>query len=285
MDPGRASATAERAALLRAAHPLLDDPTILDDPVVRRLIDPQQRTALAGDLSAFERPDLRRLRASIAIRSRYAEDCLRDAVQRGVRQYVVLGAGLDSFALRNPFVAEPLRVFEVDHPDTQACKRERLRAADLACPASLTFVPVDFEREALPDALPRAGFDPRQPAFVSWLGVTMYLTRDAVLGTLGYVASLAPGSEIVFNYVRSPATLVEPSRSAVEAMGARAAAAGEPWLTFFEPAALAAALAQLGFAPVEDVGPEEAFERYCRGRRDGLRPGSASHLVRAIVPG
>ena len=285
MEPGRASSTAERAALLRAAHQLLDQPTILDDPVVQRLIGPEQQATLAANRPEFERPVLRPLRASIAIRSRYAEDRLGDAVRRGVRQYVILGAGLDSFAYRNPHPAADLRIYEVDHPDTQARKRQRLGAAGIACPASLTFVPADFERQTLADAMQRGGFDPCQPAFVSWLGVIVYLARDVVLGTLGYAASLAPGSEIVFDYLPPPARLAERTRAAVAALAQRAAAAGEPWVTYFEPGALAAELAQLGFAQVEDFGPEAAFDRYCRGRRDGLRPGGAARLIRAALPG
>jgi methyltransferase (TIGR00027 family) len=283
MEAGRASATAERAALMRAAHQILDHPQILDDPVVLRLIGAERESALRGNLQAFERPDLRRLRASMAVRSRFAEDNLGDAVRRGVHQYVILGAGLDTFAYRNPFPPSALHVYEVDHPDTQGGKRRRLREAGIEIPASLTFVPIDFERQTLAEAMAGSGLDTTQPAFISWLGVTMYLSREAVMRTLAWVSSLAPGSEIVFEYMPAPHLLPAASRAAVSALAERAAAAGEPWLAYFDPAGLERALARLGFAPVEDFGPEQAFERYCRGRVDGLRSGRAAHLLKARV--
>jgi len=282
MEVGRPSTTAQRAALLRAVHQLLDDPVIFADPIAGRLIGPAHAARLQGDLRDFERPDLRRLRASIAVRSRFAEEALGEAVRRGVRQYVVLGAGLDSFAYRNPFAG--LRVFEVDHPDTQQWKRHRLREAGIAIPESLTFVPVDFERQSLVEAFADGGIDTAQPAFVSWLGVTMYLTPDAVLRTLAELSTLGARSEVVFEYVVTPDRLPETSRSAITALAGRAAAAGEPWLAFFEPGKLTRALTELGFESVEDFGPEHTFDRYCRGRSDGLRSGSASHLIIARIP-
>ena len=278
MHPGRPSTTAEHAALLRAVHQLHDRPLILEDPVVLRLIDASTIATLRTHPEAFQT----RLRASIAVRSRYAEDCLRDAVDRGTRQYVILGAGLDSFAYRNPFPPSALHVFEVDHPPTQAWKRQRLRDAGIEPPGSLTFVPVDFERQTLAGALVEGGLDPAVPTFVSWLGVTMYLARETVMRTLAYVASLAAGSAIVFGYVVPPSSLTGPARAALSAMAARAAELGEPWLTFFEPDALAGELERLGLGRVEDLGPEQAVERYFRGRSDRLRPGGAAHLVRAM---
>jgi methyltransferase (TIGR00027 family) len=284
MEAGRASATAERAALMRAAHQILDHPRILDDPIALRLIGAEREAALRQNVQAFDRPALRRLRASMAVRSRFAEDSLGNAVGRGVRQYVILGAGLDSFAYRNPFARSALRVYEVDHPDTQSWKRQRLRDAAIELPESLTFVPIDFERDTLAEAMARAGFDPAQPTFVSWLGVTVYLTREAVMHTLSYLSSLAPGSEIVFSYVIAPHLLDARGRLTVSTLAERAAAAGEPWLAYFEPAELVGALARLGFASVEEVGPEQAFARYGRGRTDGLRSGRAERLIRASLP-
>jgi methyltransferase (TIGR00027 family) len=273
------SRTAGRAALLRAAHQLLDRPPILDDPIAIRLVDVEQAAALRADPRAFDTPAARRLRTSIAIRSRYAEDSLADAVRRGVRRYVILGAGLDSFAYRNPF--PDLRVYEVDAPATQAWKRQRLRDAGLEPPGSLTFVPVDFETERLAEAMRRAGIDAREPTFISWLGVTVYLTREAVMDTLAWVASLASGSEIVFGYAIPPSSLGERGRAAVERIAARAAAAGEPWRTFFEPAVLRRDLERLGFSAIDEMTPEYAFERYLRDRVDGLRTGNAFRLTKA----
>ncbi|HLK11313.1 MAG TPA: class I SAM-dependent methyltransferase [Candidatus Binatia bacterium] len=284
MQPGRASATAEGAALLRAAHQLFDEPRILDDPVVLPLLGPDAAALVQANREALESPVRRRLRAAIVLRSRFAEDCLLEAVGRGVRQYVILGAGLDSFAYRNPCTPDALRVYEVDHPDTQARKRERLHAAGIALPVALTFVPADLEREPPAAALARNGFDPALPTFVSWLGVTVYLGRDAVLDTLSWAAGLAPGSEIVFSYVAEPASLGAAERAALDALARRTAEAGEPWRTFFAPAALARELGRLGFTDVDDLGPAQAFARYFRDRRDGLRPGGAAHLMRARLP-
>jgi methyltransferase (TIGR00027 family) len=284
VQPGRASATADGAALLRAAHQLLDEPRILDDPVALPLLGPDAAAVVRAGREALETPARRRLRAAIVLRSRYAEDCLREAVAHGVRQYVILGAGLDTFAYRNPYPADALHVWEVDHPDTQAHKRERLLWAGIALPPTLTFVPVDLEHEPLALALARAGFDSARPTFVSWLGATVYLTREAVRATLAWAAGLAPGSEVVFSYVVAPAGLGAAERAALGALARRTAEAGEPWRTFFEPAALARALARLGFSNIEDIGPAQGFARYFRGRRDGLRPGGAAHLVRVRVP-
>ena len=268
---------------MRAAHQLLDHPRILEDAVVLRLIGAEQEAALRANLQVLDRPELRPLRVSIAVRSRYAEDALREAVRRGVRQYVILGAGLDSFAYRNPFPPADLHVYEVDHPDTQTWKRQKLRDAGIELPQSLTFIPVDFERQTLADAMATGGFNSSQPAFVSWLGVTAYLTRETVMDTLGYVASLAPGSEIVFSYVVPLSSLPEPARAARSNLAAYVAAGGEPWLTFFEPAALAVEIRGLGFARVEDFGPEQIFARYLQGRSDGLREEGATQLMKATL--
>ena len=280
MEPGRPSVTAERAALLRAVHQRWDRPLVFDDPLAARLLDDTARAALE-DPAPFETPALRGLRASIAARSRYAEDCLLEDVRRGTRQYVILGAGLDSFAYRAPAEAAAVRVFEVDHPATQAWKRQRLADAGIATPALVVYVPIDFEHETIAAALARAGFDAAAPAFVSWLGVTVYLTRDAVLDTLGWAAGLAPGSTIVFTYGVPTSSLPPRAGAALAAMAARAAAAGEPWQTYFEPPEMAAELARLGFGRVEDVGPRESTGRYFRERSDDLRPGHSGHLVRA----
>lgn len=228
--------------------------------------------------SPLDTPVLRRLRASIALRSRYAEDCVAAAAGSGVRQYVILGAGLDSFAYRNPFAA--LRVFEVDHPATQAWKRERVAAAGIVPPPSLTFVPIDFERETIAAALAAQGFDASAPTIVSWLGVTVYLTRDAVVRTLAWAATLAPGSGIVFTYVGKDEAAAS---SAHGTLAEHAASLGEPWLTRFDPPELAHELAELGLRLVEDLDAGTATRRYFAGRTDGLRVGGASHVVHAAV--
>jgi methyltransferase (TIGR00027 family) len=266
MEASRRSVTAERAATLRALHQLIDRPLVLDDPVVLRLLTPERVAWLRANPSALDDPRRRALRAFIAMRSRYAEDVLHAS---GVAQYVILGAGLDTFAYRNP----GLRVFEIDHPATQAWKRERLRAAGIAVPNGLSFVPADLERQTLAEALADSTFEPSRPACVAWLGVTIYLTAEAIERTLAWAGSLAAGSAIVFEYA-------VPSGGRVGAdMAARAAASGEPWIAYFEPDAMARMLASAGFAAVEDLGPAAAAERYFAGREDRLRPGGTAHLV------
>jgi methyltransferase (TIGR00027 family) len=273
MDEGRPSTTAHRAALLRAAHQLLDVPPVHDDPLALRIIGPAAEAALRADLARFETPWVRALRASIVLRSRYAEDRLAEAIARGVRRYVLLGAGFDTFAYRHPFGASGLHVFEVDHPATQAAKRARLSELGIAEPDTLTFVPVDFERETLAEALVRMRTAGDQRTFFSWLGVTMYLTRDAVMQTLETVATSTPaGSEIVFSYVVATSPLAD-----------RAAALGEPWRSFFDPESLAQDLRRMGFTQVEDLGPDEANRRYFADRTDGLRVAGSGHLTRACV--
>ncbi|HEV7735171.1 MAG TPA: class I SAM-dependent methyltransferase [Candidatus Binatia bacterium] len=278
MDDARRSTTAERAAMLRALHQLIDDPRVFDDPIVIRLLSPEHVARLRTDPTSLDTPGARSLRAFIAVRSRFAEDVLHAA---GVEQYVVLGAGLDTFAYRTPH-PEGLRVFEVDHPATQAWKRERLATAGIVPPPNVELVAFDFERQSLAEALATTGFDPRRPACVSWLGVTVYLTVDAIRGTLAWVASLPSGSTIVFEYA-VPSASSDAGAQIRAGMAARSAAVGEPWITFFEPDEMARMLAAAGFTDVEDLDPEAAYQRYFRNRQDGLRPRGTARLVRATV--
>lgn len=281
MAEGRPSITAQGAAMLRAAHQLLDDPTILDDPLALSIIGKENEAQLRADPQRYGRN--RALRASVAVRSRYAEDQLAAAVARGVGQYVVLGAGLDTFAYRNPHPGSQLRVFEVDHPATQSWKRERLREADIAIPDSLRFAPIDFERQTLADGLASAGFNAAQPAFFSMLGVAIYLTTPALMETLKFVASLPRGTEIVFSYSVPASLLTDAQRAARESSARAVLQIGEPWISFYEPAALETDLQNLGFATVVDLGPEETNERYFKDRLDGLRLGGGGRLMRAGV--
>lgn len=279
MEEGQPSVTAQWSAVLRAAHQLLDEPKILDDPLALRIIGGEAESAIRSSPHRFGGD--RYLRALIALRSRYAEDDLFQAVGRGVRQYVILGAGLDTFAYRNPHPAADLRVFEVDHPATQVWKRSRLREAGIPVPDSLTFASIDFERQTLLEGLDSAGFRKDQPAYFSMLGVVIYLSGEAVMETLRCVASLSPGSEIVFDYGIPSHALTELSRMAREFHARRAAAVGEPWVTYFDPGCLAGELLRLGFTNVKDLTPEEANERYFKGRTDGLRVGSSTHMMKA----
>ena len=278
------SITAQRAAMIRSAHQILDEPRIFDDPLALRIIGAETSAALQATPQQFTAaPGSDILRAFIAARSRYAEDILGEAVRRGLRQYVILGAGLDTFAYRNPYKQTRLRVFEVDHPATQSWKRAQLEAAGIFIPATLTFVPVDFETQAMANGLRHANFDHGEPAFFSWLGVTPYLTGEAIASTLKFIANLKTGSCVVFDYVISPSLLNPQQRSAFDDLSKRVAMAGEPWQTFFDPSSLAADLKAFGFAEALDLGPDEINARYFTGRNDNLKVRGFGHIMKAIV--
>jgi methyltransferase (TIGR00027 family) len=281
MQEGKFSRTAQRVAIRRAAHQLLDEPRVLDDPLALRIIGAQAAAELQSnpkEHAAFARA----FRAFMVARSRFAEDELASAYAREVRQYVVLGAGLDTFAYRNPHLK--LRVFEVDHPATQVWKREQLLAANIAIPESLTFVPIDFERETLGAGLELCGFDTNAAAFFSWLGVTPYLTREACMTTLGWIARMPAGSGVVFDFAIDPALLNAGQRQALDALSKRVAAAGEPFQLFFDPAKLQDDLKTLGFHRTEFLQGKQINERYFQDRADGLCVrGSLGHLMAAWV--
>lgn len=263
------SQTAHRVALRRAAHQLWDHPKVLDDPIALKIIPTDASVELAGSRPSESAP-ARYLRAFMVARSRFAEDNLVEAVARGVKQYVVLGAGLDTFAYRNPF--PDLRVFEVDFPATQAWKRERLQAGKIPIPANLTFAPVDFEKDTLHAGLAQAGFRADEAAFFSWLGVTPYLAEATVLATLKWIAQ-HPENGVAFDYAVPRSSLDFLRRMAFDALAARVAAAGEPFVGFFDPATLARELQQMGFKTIEDLDGDKINARYFAGRTDGLRVG------------
>jgi methyltransferase (TIGR00027 family) len=277
MQTGQPSRTALGVAGLRAAHQVLDHAAIFTDPLALRILGADAEAMVRDAETDIGR---QRLRWFIAIRTRIAEDALA-AVQNGVRQLVVLGAGLDTYAYRAP-PSDDLRIFEVDHPLTQAWKRERLADAAIATPATLRFVPVDFEREALADSLAAAGFDPAQQTFFSWLGVVPYLTEQAVFATLGFIAGLPGGAHVVFDYVNPTASIVEESRRAAhEALAARVAALGETIQCHFDSETLRARLAELGFRDVEDLGPGQIAQRFFPGRVTAS--GGGAHVLRATT--
>jgi methyltransferase (TIGR00027 family) len=225
---GESSRTALRVAMQRAAHQLLDEPIVLDDPIALPILGAETEAAMREDPYQYNEPLMRGLRAALVVRSRVAEDELARAVEAGVRQYVVLGAGLDTFAYRNPHNATGLRVFEVDHPSTQHWKRRCLSDAGIPVAQNLIFAPVDFEHGTLAQGLAEAGFRNDQSACFSWLGVTMYLTEAAIMETLAFVARLPQGSSICFDY-RAPASMLNPIERVVgEVMAQRAAAVGNP---------------------------------------------------------
>jgi len=202
----------------------------------------------------------------------------------GVRKYVLLGAGLDTFAYRAGESFSDVTVFEIDHPATQAWKRARLSEVGIPAPANVVYAPVNFESETLADGLTRAGFDFTRPAFFAWLGVTPYLSRDTVMDTLKFIAtSVARGSEIVFDYSQPVESLDASQRANFAAMAERVAAAGEPFRSFLEPAALARDLHALGFSQVEDFNATVLNPRYFAGRSDGLKLRGRAHVVKARV--
>ena len=274
MRDGQPSLTARGAAAYRAIHQMHEGAAIFRDPFAEKILDAETRAAL--DEIAVD-PSRRGMRLFIVSRSRFSEEALAACVARGARQVAVLGAGLDTFSLRNPW--PDVRVFEVDFPATQAWKRARLRETGLAVPGTLTFAPVDFERESLADGLARAGFRRDQPAFFQWLGVVPYLTRDAISSTLDFIAGI-PGSSVAFDYTEPLANLAPERRASLMAVAEGAAARGEPWLSFFDPQELAAMLRNKGFREIEDLGIAELVKRYAPGLAEGPRPGGG-HVVRA----
>ncbi len=275
MEKGQPSRTARAAAAYRAAHQELEGGRVFRDPLALRI--------LAGDAEPIvrevhDRPEHRSMRLFIAARTRFAEDALAAAVARGARRLVVLGAGLDTFAHRNPHAG--LKVFEVDHPATQAWKRERLAEVGLTPPPSLTFVPVDFERETLAEGLAAAGCDGEGSTFFTWLGVTPYLTRDAIFATLGFIAGLRGGAEVVFDYTDPPSALTAEKAAVHAARALTVAALGEPWLTFFTPAELHPGLRDLGLTEIEDLGPAGIASRYFGAPAHSM-PDAGGHVLRA----
>ena len=272
------SRTARAAARHRAAHQVLEQGRIFADPLAVRILGEDAET-LARE--AERDPSARRMRIFIAARTRFAEDALAAAAERGVHQLVVLGAGLDTYAYRG-LLRDRLRVFEVDHPATQAWKRRRLEEAAIPLPASLTFAPIDFERQTLAEGLAAAGFDPAQPTFFTWLGVVPYLTEEAVWSTLGFLASLPNGALVVFDYSEPPASLSPEAREAHDRRATRVAELGEPWKSYFEPAPLRDQLMARGFTEVEDLGPPQIAARYFPTPA-ALVPERGGHIVHAAT--
>ena len=268
----------------RAAHQLLDHPAVFPDPLALKIIGREAEKALRGGNSRHILPGATGLRAFLAVRSRFTEDCLGEAMARGIGQYVLLGAGLDTFAYRDTHDPARLRIFEVDHPATQGWKRGRLRDADIAVPGSVFYAPVDFERETIAEGLARVGFDFATPAFFAWLGVVPYLTRDAVMDTLRFVAGqIGRSSEIVFDYPE-PASMMGPAqRRAMRMLAARTSAVGEPFQTAFEPGEIMDALLAFGFSHIEDMDTAALNARYCSARQDTFALRGKAHIVRACT--
>jgi methyltransferase (TIGR00027 family) len=277
MRYGQPSQTARRAAAYRAIHQTLECGAIFKDQFALRILDAET----AASLSEIARDDsVRPMRLFIAARSRFSEDTIANCVARGIRQVVVLGAGLDTFSLRNPYADLGLRVFEVDYPATQVWKRDRIKAAGLSEPPSLVFAPIDFERESLAEGLTRVGFTVDEPAFFQWLGVVPYLTKHAVWCTLKFISEL-PEAAVVFDYAEPFENYPAERRASIVATAERAAARGEPWLSLFEPIELHHLLHGVGFNVVEDLGASEIAQHYYGALGRGIAIGPGPHIVRA----
>jgi len=279
------------AAAARAAHLIVDgEPVIFADTVAEAMLGERAEELIAYHRAYGAHPVLAGARAQVTCRSRYAEDQLARAVRDGIGQYVILGAGLDTFAYRSP-LARRVRVFEVDHPATQEWKRRVGPAPEVPgpevpgpeFPGLVTFVPVDLVSDSLGDGLRRAGFDFATPAFVSWLGVTMYLDQGAIDRTVSVLGGLAPGTELVVDYMLAAGLRDAEGGSYADQVGQAAAERGEPWLSLFVPEAMAALLAGCGFGPARDVSQREMIPAGLWDRSDSLRPAELSHIAHAVI--
>jgi methyltransferase (TIGR00027 family) len=249
MQQAKPSRTGELTAIMRAIHQTADEePKIMADSIAPRLVDTTGADEWLTPI--LDHPFAKQWRAGFLVRSRYAEDCLAEWVERGGRQYAILGAGLDTFAFRQPAWAKALSMYEIDHPATQRWKRDRLAATGIAIPPNLTFVPVDFERTSFGDTLRVTNFDSNGKALFSWLGVTQYLTLNAISATLRFVLSLPRSSEIVFSFALPSETLPKGEAEARLMATQKSAQIGEPYLTAFLADDLRAQLRAMGFSEV-----------------------------------
>lgn len=284
MKQNNPSLTAYKVAMMRAAHQVLDNPKIFKDPIALSIIGTQGASDIRSKSQKFKTKLHSYLRAIVVARSRFVEDELVVAIKRGVRQYVILGAGLDTFAYRNPYSAEGLRVFEVDHPATQQWKRQQLNATAIRTPETLAFVPIDFESQSLVDELLKAGFRTEEPSLFSWLGVTMYLIRETMMATMEQIpSSTSSGSEIVFDYIVPPSSQNFLRRLVFRLLSSKVGKAGESWKSFFDPISLVMDLKAIGFTQAEDIGPEKINALFFKDRADKLMVGNFGHLMKAQV--
>lgn len=283
MMSGQPSRTLLGAAIRRAQHQVLDTPLIFEDPIILSLVPELTDPSAVAQLRSFGEPALVLLRSLFAMRSRFAEDRLAEAARRGVRQYVMVGAGLDTFPWRQPDSARGMEIFAADHPASLVWTHRRLRDHGLAKPPNLSHVPVDLEDCRLGDALGACGFDHDTASFCSVLGVIQYLSDDAINALLSFVASLKAGSEIVFSFVIPDEHLDGDDLDVAVRSVARTAALGEPWKTRLLPQELLRRLTRLGFSDVLHLTPELAQERYFGGRTDGMRAPRWEQMIAAIV--
>ena len=299
----KGSVTALVTAFSRAYHSSHAAVKIFDDPLAVKMfsdealsffekstaeslkfLDPELAAACPGREEALEAV-MRVQNAPVTLsRSRYTEDCLEEGLAAGVKQYVILGAGMDTFAFRKPELLSRLGVFEVDHPSTQAGKLQRIAELGWKVPPALHFVPHDFNAESLKTALDRSDYDPRGRSFFSWLGVTVYLDRATVFDVLrAFTGISAPGSTIVFDYFDTDAFIPEKAGKRVRMMQEIVKRAGEPMKAGFDPSGLREELEQVGLRLIEDLGPNDIEERYFKNRDDGYHAYEHVHFARAAV--
>lgn len=276
------SQSALGVAITRARHQIQDTPLVFTDPLALRIVGAHDVTDHRLRIPRFESAVRRRMRSCVIARVRYAEDELEKAIKNSARQYVILGAGLDTYAYRSPHISTGLHVFEVDHPSTQQWKRQLLEQADIPKPENLTYIPVNFQNQSLAAGLQESGFRNDVPTFFSWLGVTMYLDHDSFLRTIGDIAAAAaPGSEIVFDYIVRPSSQNFIKRLVFHRIFRAFARIGEPLVGFFDPDRLKLDLESAGYTLIEDLGQDRINERFFKNRKDKLGVGSFNHFLKA----
>jgi methyltransferase (TIGR00027 family) len=279
-----ASKTALAVAYLRAAHQILDArPLILEDPVALPLLGNEGRQRIEENKKRYSLPAARGLRSHVVIRSRFAEDRLEEAVARGINTYVILGAGFDTFAYRQPQWARSLRIIEVDHPESQAAKKARLSKAGIDIPSNVQFADIDFEHETLDEGFRRHGVSLSEKTFFSWLGVTIYLTEEAVEDVFRELVRFPSGSEVAFTFSQPPEKksfwqkiFGRPS------LATMAAKAGEPWLTYYEPEKLRWMLLETGFSEIYFLTPDASRQRYFADHRTDIPVPRRTSIASAI---
>jgi methyltransferase (TIGR00027 family) len=277
MQDQTASKTALATAYIRAAHQLLDDkPLLLSDPVALPLLGANAAETIRSALARHQSSGGKALRAHVVLRSRFTEDRLEEAAANGVARYILIGAGFDSFALRQPSWAGTLKIVEVDHPATQSAKRERIAKAGLSEPENLIFAPADFEHEELGEVLARSGVGTGEPALFSWLGVTMYLKEPAIDATLRAIMAFGPGSKVTL-------TFRQPLDDAPSLLAAVVSDLGEPFVSFFTPTEIEAKLRHAGFSSVDFLTPEKAEARYFSPSRRDLPVPKRTDILHASL--
>ena len=267
---------------MRAAHQILDDPKILNDPIAIKIIGPEGKAEIQSQKRKLKTKLQNYLRAIVVARSKYTEDKFLDVLNKGVSQYVILGAGLDTCAYRNSQTYSNIKIFEIDYPATQQWKQQYLRTANITIPENVTFVPVDFEEQSLIAQLQNGGFRLEKPAFFSWLGVTMYLTRESMLKTLRQItAHCHDDSEIVFDYAVPPSSQNFIRRLVFYLLSRKVEKFGEPWRTFYDTNTLINDLKGIGFSQFEDLDPSKINSRFFINRSDKLMVGKFGHIINA----